>query len=145
MLTSSPVIFGPAATQWYKVLSKINFKSPIMTTTARVLADQTLFASANLALFLSSMAYLEGANVQKKLEESYLPALKMNWLVWPPVQAINFTFVPLQSQVLVVNVVALFWNCYLSYVNSGGGKSSVVDEAEQKLKEGKEKVQEKLS
>lgn len=83
--------------------------------------------------------------MQKKLEDSYLPALKMNWIVWPPVQALNFTFVPLANQVLVVNVVALFWNCYLSYVNSGGGKSSVVDEAEAKLKEGKEKVQEKLS
>lgn len=130
---------------WYKVLARIQFKSSVATTTARVLADQTVFASANLGLFLSSMAYLEGSNVQKKLDDSYLPALKMNWLVWPPVQALNFTFVPLEHRVLVVNVVALFWNCYLSYVNSGGGKSNVVDEAEAKLKEGKEKVQEKLS
>ncbi|KAG9980650.1 hypothetical protein KCU78_g21604, partial [Aureobasidium melanogenum] len=43
-----------------------------------------------------------------------------NWMLWPFVQAVNFKFVPLQHRVLVVNVVSLGWNCYLSYLNSTG-------------------------
>ena len=74
------------------------------------------------------MAYLEGADPKKRLQDKYTEALKKNWMVWPPVQAINFSMVPLQHQVLVVNVVSLGWNCYLSYVNSKGPNLDDSDE-----------------
>ena len=83
---------------------------------------------------------MEGSDPKEKLKSTYLEALKKNWMVWPPVQAVNFKFVPLEHRVLVVNVVSLGewipyldveerddankcsgWNCYLSYVNSQGG------------------------
>ena len=53
------------------------------------------------------MAIMEGSNPKEKLKSTYLEALKKNWMVWPPVQAINFKFVPLEHRVLVVNVVSL--------------------------------------
>ena len=83
---------------------------------------------------------MEGSDPKEKLKSTYVEALKKNWMVWPPVQAINFKFVPLEHRVLVVNVVSLGewasdwkvvkwesadcctgWNCYLSYVNSQAG------------------------
>jgi protein Mpv17 len=113
------VVFGPAATKWYGILQKhINFRTKTQTTVARVLADQTVFASTNMAVFLSTMAYLEGGSPKEKLEKSYISGLKANWMVWPGVQAANFSIVPLEHRVLVVNVVSLGWNCYLSYLNS---------------------------
>jgi protein Mpv17 len=119
-LTSS-VIFGPAATKWYQFLQKrINLKSHNATIAARVVADQTIFSTCNLALFLSSMSYLEGTDPKKKLEKSYWPGLKANWALWPAVQAVNFKFVPLDQRVLVVNIVSLGWNCFLSWLNSSG-------------------------
>lgn len=119
------VVFGPAATKWYQFLAKnVNLNSKIATTTARVLMDQTLFASTNMAFFLSTMAYLEGESPKKRLEQAYLPGLKANWMVWPAVQFTNFTFVPLEHRVLVVNIVSLGWNCYLSYLNSGAGNKA---------------------
>ena len=71
---------------------------------------------------------MEGASPQERLKSKYVEALKKNWVVWPPVQAVNFTFVPLEHRVLVVNIVSLGWNCYLSYVNSQGGKTADYDE-----------------
>lgn len=128
------MVFGPAATQWYKLLTKIKFESATTTTIVRVLADQSIFASLNLGFFLSSMAYLEGASPKKRLEDKYVQALEKNWLLWPPVQTINFTLVPLEHRVLVVNVVSLGWNCYLSWVNNQGGiEESVVEEVKQKV------------
>ena len=72
-----------------------------------MLTDQTVFASTNLFCFLSSMAIMEGTDPKKKLESTYWEALKSNWMVWPLVQVVNFKFVPLMHQVLVVNVVSL--------------------------------------
>ncbi|KAA8576400.1 hypothetical protein EYC84_006530 [Monilinia fructicola] len=47
-------------------------------------------------------------------------------MIWPAVQAVNFKLVPLEHRVLVVNIVSLGWNCYLSYLN--GRKSDVTVE-----------------
>lgn len=103
------VIFGPAATTWFAFLARrINFPSrPNLTIAARVLTDQTVFASANLGCFLTSMAVMEGSDPKKKLEGTYWTALKKNWMLWPAVQAVNFKLVPLEHRVLVVNVVSL--------------------------------------
>lgn len=122
-------VFGPAATTWFSFLARrINFPTrPNLTIGARVLTDQTVFASSNLFCFLSSMAIMEGTDPREKLESTYWEALKKNWMVWPAVQAVNFKFVPLEHRVLVVNVVSLGWNCYLSYVNSQGGKEKIED------------------
>ena len=112
-------MFGPAATTWYKFLqNKIVLKNKNTEIAARVLADQVIFASTNLFVFLSSMAIMEGSSPKEKLEKSYVTALQKNWMVWPAVQAINFKLVPLHHRVLVVNIVSLGWNCYLSYLNS---------------------------
>lgn len=60
-----------------------------------------------MGVFLSSMAYLEGASPKERLEKAYIPGMKNNFLLWPGVQAVNFKFVPLEHRVLVVNFVAL--------------------------------------
>ena len=102
-------IFGPAATLWYQQLQKrVKIPgSPNLEILARVGVDQTVFASTNLFLFLSSMAIMEGSDPKKKLESSYLTALQKNWMVWPAVQFTNFKFVPLEHRVMVVNVVSI--------------------------------------
>lgn len=80
-----------------------------------------------MGLFLSSMAYLEGSSVKERLNQAYVPGLTKNFMIWPWVQFTNFKYVPMEHRVLVVNVISLGWNCYLSYLNSGGGK--VVEKA----------------
>ncbi|KAK5202070.1 Protein required for ethanol metabolism [Cryomyces antarcticus] len=116
-------IFGPAATTWFKFLqNRVRLPNKNAEILARVGLDQVVFASTNMFVFLSSMALMEGSDPKKKLDSTYKMALQKNWLVWPWVQLINFKFVPLDHRVLVVNVISLGWNCYLSYLNSQGGK-----------------------
>lgn len=102
-------VFGPAATKWFGFLQKkIVFPGrPNTEIVARVLTDQTVFASTNLFVFLSSMALMEGTDPRDKLKQSYGTALQKNWMLWPAVQFTNFKFVPLEHRVLVVNVVSL--------------------------------------
>ncbi|KAF1350077.1 hypothetical protein BDV97DRAFT_182436 [Delphinella strobiligena] len=115
-------IFGPLATKWFGVLqSRVRIpSSPNGEILARVGLDQLVFAPCNLFAFLNYMAIMEGSDPQKKIESTYTNALSKNWMVWPFVQLANFKFTPLQHRVLVVNVVSLGWNCYLSYLNSQG-------------------------
>ncbi|KAF1944602.1 hypothetical protein EJ02DRAFT_452211 [Clathrospora elynae] len=115
-------IFGPAATKWYEFLvHRVNLRSTNGTILARVACDQFVFAPVNMALFLSSMAYLEGASPVQRLKDAYVPGYQKNLMLWPWVQFTNFKYVPMEMRVLVVNVVSLGWNCYLSFLNSGGG------------------------
>ncbi|KAH8160927.1 hypothetical protein CIB48_g7314 [Xylaria polymorpha] len=119
MFAYGGVVFGPAATTWFKILSKrVVLQNKNAETLARVACDQLLFAPAFIGVFLSSMAVLEGASPKEKLEKSYWPALSTNWMIWPFVQMANFKFVPLHHRVLTVNVISIGWNCYLSMVNS---------------------------
>ncbi|KAF2868725.1 hypothetical protein BDV95DRAFT_609636 [Massariosphaeria phaeospora] len=127
------VIFGPAATKWYSFLaSRVTLRSQNATIAARVACDQFVFAPINMGVFLSSMAYLEGSSPTERLKKAYVPGMTKNFLVWPWVQALNFKFVPLEHRVLVVNFVALGWNCYLSYLNSGGGTAVLPETEKQK-------------
>lgn len=113
-------IFGPAATTWFGFLQKrVRIpSSPNLEILARVGLDQTIFAGTNLFCFLSSMAIMEGTSPKEKVDKTWWNALKSNWMIWPAIQVINFKFVPLQHRVLLVNIISLGWNCYLSWMNS---------------------------
>lgn len=77
------------------------------TTAARVAADQIFFAPVQLTCFLSSMAIMEGVDPVERWKAAFVPAYKANLMVWPFVQGVNFTFVPLELRLLFVNVISL--------------------------------------
>ncbi|KAK3187578.1 Protein required for ethanol metabolism [Lecanicillium sp. MT-2017a] len=113
------VVFGPAATTWFNFLARrVTFTNKRVETLGRVFVDQSVFAPTMIGVFLSSMATMEGASVKERLEKTWWPALRTNWMVWPFVQTINFAFLPLQYRVLFANIVSIGWNSYLSWVNS---------------------------
>ncbi|EFX03442.1 integral membrane protein mpv17 pmp22 family [Grosmannia clavigera kw1407] len=112
-------VFGPAATTWYRFLQKrVVLSTPRRTMLAQVACDQGLFAPVFISVFLSSMAVLEGSSPRENLDRNYHSALTANYAIWPAVQMINFSVVPLHHRVLFVNVVSIGWNSYLSYLNA---------------------------
>ncbi|KAK6340941.1 Protein required for ethanol metabolism [Orbilia brochopaga] len=111
--------FGPVVVQWYKLLDRVRFPGrPNLELVTRVAADQLLFTPVNLLCFFTGMTVLEGGDPAEKLRKSYWTTLQTNWIVWPTVQLVNFKVIPLEHRLLVVNVVSLGWNSYLSYVNT---------------------------
>lgn len=44
-------------------------------------------------------------------------ALVTNWQVWPAIQAVNFTLVPLQFRLPFQQTCGILWTCYLSMLN----------------------------
>lgn len=112
--------------QWYRLLERsIRFPGrPNKEIVGRVAADQLIFTPVNMLFFFSGLTLLEGGSVKEKLKSSYASTLLTNWMVWPAVQLVNFKLVPLNHRLLVVNLISLGWNSYLSYVNERGGSAS---------------------
>lgn len=53
-------------------------------------------------------------NVWEHTKSVYWRTYMVDCMFWPPLQLINFTFVPVRFQFLFVNTVSLFWNTFLS-------------------------------
>lgn len=100
-----------------------------LTTTSRVLLsvgiDQGVMGPLIIATAFAWMGFVgqsqSGLHVRQKIQSSLWPTLKTGWLVWVPTQLINFGIVPLDQRVIVVNVVALFWNAFLAAQSAGSG------------------------
>lgn len=88
------------------------------TAVKKVAADQLIFAPGFLVIFITALTLLNGGNmrtIKNKLDLEYTDIILTNWTIWPAVQTINFYFMPLKYQVLLVQSVAVFWNTYLSW------------------------------
>jgi protein Mpv17 len=84
---------GPAMHFWYGGLDKLIKFQGIKGTLCKLVLDQSFFAPAIIASFFSYSALAEGRGVDgamSRLEHLYLPALQMNYLIWPAANFINF-------------------------------------------------------
>lgn len=114
------IIFAPLGDRWFRLLNNVSVsQSKVVNTMARVGMDQLGFAPfIGIPLYFSAMTAMEGGNdikgdVEKKLKANWWNTVTANWTVWPAVQAVNFTFVPVHLRLLTVNTISIAWNCYL--------------------------------
>ncbi|PNF14816.1 Protein Mpv17 [Cryptotermes secundus] len=108
---------GPVLQLWYMKLAKLKAKSLYAVTAKKVVADQLVAAPMVLFTIMSSVYLMEGHTVEQtkeKLKNDYCEVLLTNYKVWPLVQFVNFSLVPVNFQVLLVQIVAIFWNTYVS-------------------------------
>ena len=56
----------------------------------------------------------------RKIQDKLWPTLKVNWVVWPVLQGINLSVVPLQYRILYINFCSIFWSAYLSNMAASG-------------------------
>jgi len=106
-MASWMILTTPVMHLWYGFLLRTFPDSALK----RMLADQIVFAPTSLALFLGTLSVMEhGANnrgvavAKDKMEHSFWPILKSNWLVWPAFIYGNFRWIPPQLQLPAVNV-----------------------------------------
>ncbi|XP_044726662.1 protein Mpv17-like isoform X2 [Chrysoperla carnea] len=139
---------GPGTTSWYKILEKkfghgmvCGKHDPRLTRIVglkKMVADQILFAPLFLGAFLLLIGRLKCKKWDRNVEDlktQYPAVLTSNYMIWPFVQLVNFTFVPLHMQVLLVQTVALFWNTYLSWrtAKTGDGQAKLDIPDEEKI------------
>jgi len=109
---------------WLIFLSQ--FKSPSI----RMFIDQLAFAPLGTALciaYTSTLLVDHSMLSADKFLKTWTDILMANWAIWPILQWINFSRVPLRYQPLFGNVCGFVWTIFLSSrmfpssSNSGGG------------------------
>ena len=84
----------------------------------KIFFDQTVISPFVDSTFLYGISIMESqtpAQAWRGLQDKFLKVYLCDCLLWPPVQMLNFTLVPLRFRVLFVNVMNLAWNTILSY------------------------------
>lgn len=111
-------IGGPVLRLWYGILNKHIGSKGKYVAIKKVFIDQAVFAPTFLGMILVTQGALQGKKwpvIKMELSSNYFDVLSANYYIWPWVQIVNFYYIPLQYQVLVVQTVALFWNTYLAW------------------------------
>ena len=90
---------------------------------AKLLLDNLIFTPLYVAAYLaygSAVINRRGHEVRGKLCTDYLPTLGAELCLWPPFMALVFQRVPVQHQLLAVNLFSLFDVAFLSWVRENG-------------------------
>ncbi|CAJ1936716.1 unnamed protein product [Cylindrotheca closterium] len=124
-------LIGPLTHTWYNMLERIVVWSiprmPILAVGAvpqlvyRMFLDAVIYSPVGVGGYFVWRTQLEGgslASTWNKLQLVFPQALVASWSFWPAANIVNFTLVPLPFRVLYTNLLSLFWNAYLSTVNS---------------------------
>lgn len=85
----------------------------------KLLADTFIFDPIYLSIFFTSTSLMEGRStmeITKKLKEDLLHTYLVDIAVWTPIQTINFRWIPVIYQPIVVQFCNIGWNAYLSFV-----------------------------
>ncbi|KAK3087951.1 hypothetical protein FSP39_012712 [Pinctada imbricata] len=123
-------IGGPMFRVWYLKIDQI-FGKTKYSNLKMVFADQGLFAPVFLPFFLGTMGVMR--------QDPFPLVVEKVKNIWPLAQLINFTFVPLQHRVMVVNLVSVGWNTYLAWKSEVEHESIVHDvEEEEEFRHSKE-------
>lgn len=113
---------GPMSHYWFALLERIvTIEDPILGLIFRLTLDALVFSPCTVAGYFAVRTLLEGkgyAAIRTKLERTWRKAVFAAWKFWPAVNVINYSFVPLPYRVLYVNIMALLWTGYLSFVNT---------------------------
>lgn len=113
-------VVAPVMRKWYGTLDGIVAKNQpaLQRGLKKMVIDQTFFAPTFTLCISYLVPFVNGEKhkqIVDRIKRSYFDILKANYMLWPAAQMVNFTFVPLQYQVLYAQFIALIWNCYLSW------------------------------
>ena len=113
------IIIGPIQRTWFLTLERFIPPTSKIQIVKKLIVDQTVYGPFIIFFFYSLSSTLAGKNLNDLkvlLQERYLKTMFTAYKVWPFVQAVNFSFIPLQHRANFVQVVSLCWNMYLSWM-----------------------------
>ncbi|KAG3119543.1 hypothetical protein PI124_g3151 [Phytophthora idaei] len=118
MMIWGGLLLSPMVHSWHNLMERVCVgRGKIVTK--KVLADIVFMAPQMPIWYLTSTGLMAGKPLRQAFDESIekQPVMLMaNYMVWPTVNFISFSFVLLHYRLLVGNVVNLGWSSFLSYM-----------------------------
>lgn len=120
-------LHGPFFFRGFRWLDTTFGSSPTLKSAiTKVMIGQLTLFPTYLASFTVYMGLLEGLSLQQcqeKLKRTFVDTYIAGSIFWPTANMFNFLFLPPTARVVFINGAGLFWNAYLSFVNSTAGSS----------------------
>ena len=115
------LIIGPIQRTWFLTLERFIPPTSKIQIVKKLIIDQTIYGPFIVFFFYTLSGTLAGKEfheIKLLLQERYIKTMFTAYKVWPFVQAVNFSLVPLQHRANFVQVVSLCWNMYLSWMSN---------------------------
>lgn len=113
------VLMGPFNHGWYTFLDKVLPAAKPLVVVKKILMDQIVAAPILAFGFFMGTNLLERIPFDKSWDEfkqKFWIVYKMDCMIWPAAQAINFFYLNPKFRVLYVSFVTIFWDSYLSFI-----------------------------
>lgn len=110
---------GPLHHYYYEYLDKVLPKANLKTVFLKIACDQAFASPLTLISFFYGMGFLEHKTLQDstaEIKKKLMYAYTADCMYWPPVQFINFYFLPTHYRVIYINVATMIFNIFLSYM-----------------------------
>ena len=127
--THGAIMGGVGSYFWYNALEKFTATTLKLASGsarfvfAKISLEIIIWHQISLAVYWFIVGTFEGHSVEKIMKElrtDYLPTLFADVSMWTPIDILNFKFVPLQLQVLFINLGSLVEAVALSYIHKHG-------------------------
>ncbi|XP_013187761.2 mpv17-like protein 2 [Amyelois transitella] len=112
-------LVGPLHHFYYIQLDKILPQNNLKTVAMKIICDQVFASPATIVCFFYGMGVLERKSFAQSTEEigqKFKYVYLGDWLFWPPVQFVNFYYLPTEYRVFYINIATMVFNVFLSYM-----------------------------
>lgn len=112
--------------EWFLFLGRrFNYSSPSLSLGAKVAANQAFYTPMFNVYFFAAHGLLAGEGpwgAIERVKDKASISIPRSFLFWPLVTAFNFSYINPQSRSIVTSIFSVFWQSYLSWLNSSAGK-----------------------
>lgn len=113
------LFMGPPQHFFYKYLDKYLPLKSMKSIAYKICLDQAVISPTCIIIFLGGIGYLERKprdDIIAEIREKFLIIYSTDWMLWPPCQYVNFTYVKPKYRVMYVNVITVIYDIILSYI-----------------------------
>lgn len=109
---------GPSQHLFYNWLDYFIPSRSASGITKKILLDQLVASPMCLLIFFLGLGYFEDHSLEEicaEIRAKFFFIYKVDWMVWPPVQMINFYYLSPKYRVVYINFVTMLYDVFLSY------------------------------
>ena len=124
---------GPIAHYWLGFLDQyMSFDGAWWSIPAKIVIDQgpmSIVYNTIYSLLIGALALRNPIEVLRDVRAAFVPGFLASIKFWPVIHLFTFGLIPLELQLLWIDVSEIIWICILSQVNNEGiGHSEVTDD-----------------
>lgn len=120
------LIFAPLAHRFYGTLGRVFPLNTVSHVVKKLSIDQLIWAPFITSVLFTSISLMEGKTLihaREKINDRLWDTLLVNWAVWPAVQVVNLSLIPVSYRLLIINLVSVPWSAFLAYSANSTKKS----------------------